>query len=652
MRFLTQLVGISLTPFLAIAMLSLVSDAQPPPGPRLFKAEDLFRVWRIGATKWSPNGRFSAIEVLRPERTLDPSLPTGEIRVLDSGARTLRTISSSRSAYIGFFNPLWSPDGRHLAFLSVDVNAIVQPWIWTVGTDSPRLLSKFDVKISIGDIPLVWVDNDHLAVVAWEDGAEKSGPLYFRIMRGRKIADGWKRAIEMKVASVSVLESGANAKANSPKTKLILIDIRSHTQRTLADGGIHRLKASADGRFIAFLEESPGVPTQQVASYFAAETEDDAYDAVNWGTKRKVIDVQTGTEVESSSMTANPSTANPPKYDIPLPLPGARRLSISPTGEAALFFANDASGSRLLLAGGGGRSLSDTSEIWRANEWVREIRPGIAKPISYKSTDGKTLTAWLLLPPDYRTGTKIPLVTIVSDLTNGASPPPSLSLLQPDFEHPQLFAALGYGVLLPSMPEAEIPTESHSLQRLANNVLPAIDAVINGGIADPERLAVVGQSYGGFAVLGLLTQTTRFRSAIASAGYSDFISLYGTFYGQYRNGDAGLPQAGIVLRGLQLEKGWGGMAGPPWDQPQRYIDNSAILQANKVVTPLMLVHGDLDFIPIQQSEEFFTALYRQDKRAVMVRYQGEWHTIASRSNVLDLWHRIRLWLNETLESQS
>ena len=65
------------------------------------------------------------------------------------------------------------------------------------------------------------------------------------------------------------------------------------------------------------------------------------------------------------------------------------------------------------------------------------------------------------------------------------------------------------------------------------------------------------------------------------------------------------------------------------------------------MTPLMLVHGDLDFVPIQQSEEFFTALYRQDKRAVFVRYQGEWHTIANRPNVLDLWQRFSFWLAET-----
>ena len=70
--------------------------------------------------------------------------------------------------------------------------------------------------------------------------------------------------------------------------------------------------------------------------------------------------------------------------------------------------------------------------------------------------------------------------------------------------------------------------------------------------------------------------------------------------------------------------------------------------ANKVQTPVMLIHGDLDVIPIQQAEEFFTALYRQDKRAKFLRYQGEWHTIANRENVLDMWKRIGSWLSETM----
>src|SRR5262249_1983600 len=88
--------------------------------------------------------------------------------------------------------------------------------------------------------------------------------------------------------------------------------------------------------------------------------------------------------------------------------------------------------------------------------------------------------------------------------------------------------------------------------------------------------------------------------------------------------------------------------GPTVVDADSYRAGSAVLRADKVETPLMLIHGDVDFIPIQQDEEFFTALLRQDKRAEFVRYQGEGHTISNRTNVLDLWKRVAEWLAETM----
>jgi dipeptidyl aminopeptidase/acylaminoacyl peptidase len=179
-------------------------------------------------------------------------------------------------------------------------------------------------------------------------------------------------------------------------------------------------------------------------------------------------------------------------------------------------------------------------------------------------------------------------------------------------------------------------------------VIPFVDALIERGIADPRRVAVVGQSAGGWAALRLIGRTDRFRSAIASASYANLVSLYGTFYGQYRYGDAGHAQRAQLLRMLQFERGYYGAQAPPWEQPERYRINSPLWSAGSVRTPLLLVHGDKDFIPIQQAEEFFTALYRQDKRVQLARYAGEAHTIAARGNVLDLWRRFDAWLRETM----
>jgi dipeptidyl aminopeptidase/acylaminoacyl peptidase len=635
----------------AVAVVSLSLAAQQVPARRTLQPADLFRVRQVGATAWSPDGRFVAIEFTRPGRTLDRTVPTSEIKVLDVKARTLRTLSSSVPTYLGFFNAVWSPNGRRLAFLSVDATAVVRPWIWTIGTKAPTAVHDLDVRVGFDDAPIVWIGTDRVALLAWDLGAEKSGALYFHILRGRNVADQWRRALDAQRPSVSVLESGRSTKAAAPSGRLVALDLRTNVQTTLARGGIHRLSVSTDQRFIAFLREEPGIPGQRVASYFERATDPETlYDAVNWGTERHVIDAQSGAEVAPSSMPLETITPSPePDPADPLPRPDSRQLSRGPTSDAALYVANALDGSRLWICGGGGRQMSSCAEIWQANEWIREIKPARSESIAYTAADGTPLTAWLLLPPDHVPETKVPVITVLYPGTMyDATTPPSLSLFQADFDHPQLFAALGYAVLLPSMPPAEDPSDSHALALLSSGVVPAVDAVITRGIADPDRIAVIGQSAGAFATLGLITQTTRFRSAIASAGYSDLVSLYGTFYGQYRYGDAGEPRIGQVLRMLQLEKGYFGLGGPPWAAADRYRTNSAILSAHKVETPLMLIHGDLDFIPIQQAEEFFTALYRQDKRAMFVRYHGEWHTISNRVNVLDLWKRIADWLSETM----
>jgi dipeptidyl aminopeptidase/acylaminoacyl peptidase len=99
---------------------------------------------------------------------------------------------------------------------------------------------------------------------------------------------------------------------------------------------------------------------------------------------------------------------------------------------------------------------------------------------------------------------------------------------------------------------------------------------------------------------------------------------------------------------LQYERGAFGAPGPPWEHPEWYRANSPLSLASRVHTPVMLIKGESDFVPIQSAEQFFTALYRQDKRVVLVRYAGEGHTIAARENVLDLWRRFDAWLRETM----
>ena len=634
--------------FIALVFLAVNATGQTATTSRPFAPDDLFRIRRVGATAWSPDGLFATIEFSRESRWLE-GVPTNDISVLDVKTRSLRALSPKGSAYLGFFNAVWSPDSRRVAFLSVDRKAVVRVWVWTVGTPSPSMLANIDARIGLNDPPIAWIDDYRLAIMAWERGAARSGPLYTRVLRGRNVVDSWERAIEGSGASVSVLESQSTATSTIPSIELLSVDLGSGQRKILTRGRLHALRVTSDGCCISLLSEDP---EQSVASYFEtvarAGDVEAGYAAVNWGTKRHLIDARSGAEMSrageniASKPQPNRVAATPPRSD-------ARLLSQTPSGDAALYIADGPDGSHLWLSGGAGRALSLSHVIWRANEWMSEIKLGRAESLSYKAQDGTPLTGWLLLPVNHVQGARVPVVTIVYPGTvYGSNVPSGVSPFRVNFEHPQLFAALGYAVLFASMPAAKEPTQAHALPALLNGVIPAIDAAIASGIADPDRIAVMGHSDGGFAVLGLITQTNRFRSAMASASFSNFVSLYGTFYGQYRHGDSGSPKAGQLLRTLQLEKGHMGMGGPPWSEPDRYREDSAINFVHKVETPLLLIHGELDFIPIQQAEEFFTALFRQDKRAQLVRYAGEGHLISDRENVLDLWRRIDMWLKETM----
>jgi dipeptidyl aminopeptidase/acylaminoacyl peptidase len=635
----------------AALLLSIELAGSQTPAAGRFRSADLFRVKRVGAITWSPSGQYATIELTRPAPLLD-TIPNNDLALLDLTVRALRTLSPSSPSYLGFFNALWSPDGRRLAFLSVDAQAIVRLWIWTAGSAAAVEQRGIDVRIRPGDPPLAWIDATRLAIMEWLPSAEKTGPLYLSILQGRNVADRSSAGTDGRRSTASVLESGGARPAANATTQLLVLDVSTGARRMLARGRLHRLSVTPDGCCITFLKQAPGLPGQSVASYFeradTAGNVDAAYTAVNWGTERHTLDARSGTETVAPTPVPRPAAA---KVDVPSnpPSPGALQVSVAPTGDTALYLEQGSEGSRLWVSGGGGRPLSASAEIWRGNEWMRDITFGRAESFAYTGVDGQQLTAWLLLPPNHVTGARAPVVTIVYPTTvYSQSTPSSFSPFRATFAHPQLYAALGYAVLLPSMPAPKDPLDSHAIELLLSQITPAVDAAIARGVADPDRIAIVGQSDGGFTVLGAITHTNRFRSAVASASFSNLVSFYGTLRGDARHGVAMEPEAGQVLRMLQFERGLMGLGGPPWTQRQRYDANSPLQRADKIHTPLMLIHGELDNIPIQQAEELFTALHRQDKRAVLVRYAGEGHTIAGRANVLDLWNRLEAWLAATM----
>lgn len=328
---------------------------------------------------------------------------------------------------------------------------------------------------------------------------------------------------------------------------------------------------------------------------------------------------------------------------IAVPRPGASVVAIG-ANQTVAFSLDDDSGSYLWF---GRHGVPAFTRLLAVNQFLDEIHAGEFERVDYCSLDGQTLSGWAILPPDFKTGHRYPVVAWVYAGTVFGDVPPH-SLVEINDNHPlnlQLLAAHGYVVLLPSMPLPPSDVASDPYLELEKGVLPAIDKLVQMGIADPHRLAVMGQSYGGYSAYGLITQTSRFQAAIVLAGISDLLSLYGTFDARTRYDPTGYRDFSLMWNVESM-----GMGAPPWTDLQRYIRNSPIAYVNRVQTPLLIIQGDLDYVAIQQGEEFFSALYRQNRRAEFVRYWGEDHLLNSPANIRDMWQRIYAWLDHYLSA--
>lgn len=322
--------------------------------------------------------------------------------------------------------------------------------------------------------------------------------------------------------------------------------------------------------------------------------------------------------------------------------PDARFVAVSLHERRAALVERIGNASVLSIAGSGIRPRT----VVTINRHLDEVVGGTPVRVDHPGPDGDERHSWLLLPPNYE-GDR-PLPTVVNVYPGRAGGPLFRGWTVDRFSalNDHLLAARGYAVLYPSLPLAHGRGPRNPLDGLVDEVLAAVDAAVAMGHVDPERLAVQGQSHGGYAAAALIGLTDRFKAAVATAGIYNLVSFYGVFD----------PRAwlDVETRGLRmfgaswLETGLGRVGAPPWRVPERYLHNSPLMHVEQVSTPILLIHGDRDFVSITQAEEFFTALTRLNKQAVFVRYFGEDHVPNSPANIRDFWERLFAWYGEHL----
>ena len=268
--------------------------------------------------------------------------------------------------------------------------------------------------------------------------------------------------------------------------------------------------------------------------------------------------------------------------------------------------------------------LTDLNEDWYDKYQLAET-----DLVSWTSSDGLTIEALLTLPPGYDDTEALPLIVGLHGGPHGRT----MQALSP-FTVSQVWAAEGYAVLSPNYRGSEGYGEEFGTASRADlgggdflDVMAGVDWAIAEGVADPDRLGVIGSSYGGYLVNWIVTQTPRFQAAVSQFGIFSLAT-------DFSNSQA--PRWDLEYLG-----------GQPWEVPERYAKHSPASYVQNVQTPVLILHGDSDGNTfIANSQEMYTALRLQEKTVEFVHYPREGHGFYEPQHRLDEMRRIQSWFDK------
>ncbi|HSL22297.1 MAG TPA: S9 family peptidase [Vicinamibacterales bacterium] len=269
-------------------------------------------------------------------------------------------------------------------------------------------------------------------------------------------------------------------------------------------------------------------------------------------------------------------------------------------------------------------------KITDTNPQVRDLALGETEVITWKSTDGLEVEGVLLKPVGFDTSKKYPLLVVVHGGPTGAF---VNSFRMSAGDPGQHWAGQGWAVLYPNPRGSTNYGEKFMRGNIPDwgggdyrDIMTGVDALVARGIADPQKLAVMGWSYGGYMTAWIVSQTTRFKAAMMGAGLSNLTSMYNT---------TDIPAyLGGFFKGI-----------PAKATLPLYGERSAITYVDRVTTPLLILHGGNDErVPIGQPMEFYRALRDRGKTVELVFYPREGHGLSEYYHQLDRLKRQHEWI--------
>jgi dipeptidyl aminopeptidase/acylaminoacyl peptidase len=279
--------------------------------------------------------------------------------------------------------------------------------------------------------------------------------------------------------------------------------------------------------------------------------------------------------------------------------------------------------------------LDGARRVTDANPQQDEYSWGSAELVEWSSNDGTPLQGILYKPEGFDASRPYPMMVYFYErLSEGLHqyvvPEAGSSSINRSF-----YVSRGYLLFVPDIPyRIGYPGES-----ALDAVVPGVLHLVDRGFVDRDHIGVQGHSWGGYQIAYMVTRTDLFAAAEAGAPVANMVSAYG-----------GIRWGSGMSRMFQYERTQSRIGGSLWDRPLRYIENSPIFTADKIRTPILMMHNDEDTaVPWEQGIELFVALRRLGQPVWMLNYNGEPHGLTKEQNRKDWAVRMQQFFDHYLK---
>ena len=630
--------------------------------------QSLFRAQNFDQVAISPDGKRVAWVEIRAD---EEGAPTGKqdiyVQETSAGGRPVRVTAGAPAVHFNEGNVAWSPDSKKIAFLS-DAVISGQPQLYVASVSSGPAHKLTSVKGFLAGTK--WSpDGKFIAALFTENATREAGPLVAETPETGEIKDAF---FEQRLAivdagtgnlrqitpadtyiyeydwapdgkSIVLTAAKGNGDSNWYIAGLFAVNVASTEMQPLYKPKLQiaRPVISPDGQSIAFIEglmsdedsvggdvflisRSGGVPRN-----LTPERKGSAV-VVSWTSDAKIIDME-NVDGESSVARIDPDSGQINSlYLAPALLTSgfwSTSLSLTPDGKTAAFVRSSFQDPPEVWAG----PMGTWQKVTRRNEGIKP-EWGEAKSLHW-TNDGFGVQGWLIYPKNFDASKKYPLVVCVHG-GPGAGVQPNWPTAH---SYNMALPAHGYFLFLPNPRGSFGKGEAFTRANVKDfgygdwrDILAGTDEAIRVAPIDPQRLGLTGWSYGGYMTMWGVTQTDRFRAAMAGAG----IANWSSYYGENKIDQWMIPFFGKTV----------------YDDPEVYARSAPLTFIKKVKTPTLVIVGDSDGeCPTPQSYEFWHALKTLGVKTELVVYEHEGHMFVKPEHLRDVMSRTVAWFDEYLK---